>query len=76
MMEAVDRAAAFENVSLNRVVPRDIEIGTTVCLFEKLAHHFDYRRKNSNKIRRSLQISWMTVLDIYTKHKMKFATEL
>lgn len=51
------------------------DIGPTVRLYENVKHLFDYPTKNS-KIRRTLQISWQTVYNLYVRHGCQFATEL
>jgi len=49
-------------------------IGSTVRLYESVKHLFDYPTKN-DRIRRSAQISWLTVYNLYVGHGSKFATE-
>jgi hypothetical protein len=51
------------------------DIGSTVRLFESVKHLFEYPTK-SGQIRRTVQISWLTVYNLYVKMGRKFATEL
>jgi hypothetical protein len=51
------------------------DIGSAVRLFENVKHLFEYPTKDA-KIRRTIQISWLTVYNLYVGHGCKFATEL
>jgi hypothetical protein len=52
------------------------EISASVRLFESIQHLFNYPTQNG-KIRRSSQISWITVYNLYTTdYGKKFATEI
>ncbi|KAL3771060.1 hypothetical protein ACHAWU_006437 [Discostella pseudostelligera] len=51
------------------------DIGLTVRLFENVKHVFEYPTKNG-RIRRTVQISWLTVYNLYVKNGRTFATEV
>ena len=51
------------------------DIGSAVRLFENVKHLFEYPTKDA-KIRRTIQISWLTVYNLYVGHGCKCATEL
>ena len=51
------------------------DIGSTIRLFESVKHLFEYPTKNA-RIHRTVQISWLTVYNLYVLNERKFATEL
>ena len=51
------------------------DIGSAILLFESVKHLFEYLTKNA-RIRRTVQISWLTVYNLYVLNERKFATEL
>ena len=71
-MTAVDLAARAENMSLEGMHVRDVDIGMTVRLYEHIAPYFDYSTANK-RVRRISQISWRTVLGIYKNNRGRFA---
>ena len=49
-------------------------VASTVRLYENIQHLFNYPNANG-KIRRSDQISWITVYNLFKRHGSKFAID-